>query len=148
MPPSKSWDRARWNCGTWSVRGTKSAVAAAGEGWAPSRYIQVYSAGETGRIDRGNAGELTGRYIQAMVNDRFFWPALTTTLLLMVLIIPLQFVLSIIMALIIQAQLKGNSFFLYVFTIALGVSDLAVGIVWYAIFTQYGYLNSILQSSA
>ncbi len=116
------------------------------EGWAQSRYIQVYGDGETGRIDRGNAGELTPRYIQAMVNDRFFWPALTTTLLLMVIIIPLQFVLAIIMALIIQAQLKGSGFFLYVFAIALGVSDLAVGIVWYAIFTQYGYLNSILQS--
>ncbi len=116
------------------------------EGWSQSRYIQVYGDGETGRIDSGNAGELTPRYIQAMVNDRFFWPALTTTLLLMAIIIPLQFVLAIIMALVIQAQLRGNSFFLYVYAIALGVSDLAVGIVWYAIFTQYGYLNSILQS--
>src|SRR5690606_35292807 len=77
--------------------------------------------------------------------DRFFWPALWTTFLLMVRIIPVQFVLAMIMALIIQQQLRGNSFFLYVFAIALGVSDLAVGIVWYAIFTQYGYLNSILQ---
>jgi multiple sugar transport system permease protein len=116
------------------------------EGWAPSRYIQVYQEGSQGRIDRGNAGELTARYIQAMVNDRFFWPAFWTTLLLMVLIIPVQFVLAIIMALIIQQQLRGNSFFLYVFAIALGVSELAVGIVWYAIFTQNGYLNSILVS--
>ena len=116
------------------------------EGWAQSRYIQVYGDGETGRIDRGNAGELTPRYIQAMVGDRFFWPAFWTTLLLMVLIIPVQFVLAIIMALIIQQQLRGNTVFLYIFAIALGVSDLAVGIVWYAIFTQYGYLNSILQS--
>ena len=115
------------------------------EGWAQSRYIQVYSDEVSGRVDRGNAGELTGRYIQAMVNDRFFWPAFWTTLLLMVIIIPVQFVLAIIMALIIQAQLKGNSFFLYIFAIALGVSELAVGILWYAIFTQYGYLNSILQ---
>ena len=87
------------------------------EGWAPARYIQVYESGETGRVARGDTGALTPRYIQAMVNDRFFWPALTTTLLLMVLIIPLQFVLSIIMALIIQAQLKGNSFFLYVLSL-------------------------------
>lgn len=116
------------------------------EGWTPSRYVQVYSDNQQGRIDSGNAGELTPRYIQAMVNDRFFWPAFWTTLLLMVLIIPVQFVLAIIMALIIQQQLRGNSFFLYVFAIALGVSELAVGIVWYAIFTQNGYLNSILVS--
>lgn len=114
------------------------------EGWAPSRYIQVFSDNVQGRVDSGNAGEFTARYIQAMVNDRFFWPAFWTTLLLMVLIIPVQFVLAIIMALIIQQQLRGNSFFLYVFAIALGVSELAVGIVWYAIFTQNGYLNSIL----
>jgi len=41
--------------------------------------------------------------------------------------------------------LKGSGLFLYVFAIALGVSDLAVGIVWYSIFTQLGFLNSILQ---
>ena len=124
----------------------RTAGEAGVEGWAQSRYVQVYGDGEAGRIDRGNAGEVTPRYIQAMVSDRFFWPALTTTLLLMVIIIPLQFVLAIIMALVIQAQLRGSGFFLYVYAIALGVSDLAVGIVWYAIFTQYGYLNSILQS--
>jgi multiple sugar transport system permease protein len=80
-----------------------------------------------------------------MLNDRFFWPAFRTTLLLIVLIIPVQFVLAIIMALVIQANLKGSGFFLYIFAIALGVSDLAVGILWYSIFTQFGYLNSILQ---
>jgi multiple sugar transport system permease protein len=116
------------------------------EGWAPSRYIQLYDNQELGRIDRGNTGQLTMRYLRAMVNDRFFWPALSTTFLLMVIIIPAQFVLAMIMALIIQTQLKGGGLFLYIFAIALGVSDLAVGIVWYAIFTQFGYLNSILQS--
>ena len=74
-----------------------------------------------------------------------FWPALRTTLLLIILIIPAQFVLAIIMALVIQADLKGSGIFLYIFAIALGASDLAVGIVWYSIFTQLGYLNSILQ---
>jgi multiple sugar transport system permease protein len=79
-----------------------------------------------------------------MVQNRFFWPALRTTLLLMVIIIPIQFVLAIVMALVIQARLRGNSLLLYIFAIPLGVSDLAVGIVWFAIFTQNGYLNSIL----
>ena len=79
-----------------------------------------------------------------MINDRFFMPALRTTLLLMVIIIPVQFILAIIMALVIQARLRGNSLLLYIFAIPLGVSDLAVGIVWFAIFTQSGFLNSIL----
>ncbi len=114
-------------------------------GWAPSRFIQVFGDEVSGRVDRGNAGEFTMEFIDKMVNDRFFWPALRTTLLLMVLILPVQFVLAIVMALVIQARLKGNSLFLYIFAIPLGVSDLAVGIVWFAIFTQNGFLNSILQ---
>jgi multiple sugar transport system permease protein len=115
------------------------------EGWVPSRYITTLGDGERGRIDRGDTSQFTTRYIERMVNDRFFWPALRTTLLLIVLIIPAQFILAIIMALVIQADLKGSGIFLYIFAIALGLSDLAVGIVWYSIFTQLGYLNSILQ---
>jgi multiple sugar transport system permease protein len=114
-------------------------------GWVPSHFIQSFGDGETGRIRRGNAGVFTMAYLQRMVNDRFFIPSLTTTLLLMVLILPVQFVLAIIMALVVQARLKGNNLILYIFAIPLGVSDLAVGIVWYAIFTQGGYLNTILQ---
>ncbi len=116
------------------------------EGWAPSRFIQVFSNGERGRVDRGDTGQFTTKFIQKMVNDRFFRPAVTNTLLLMIIIIPTQFVLAVIMALVIQARLKGNAFFLYVFAIPLGVSDLAVGILWFSIFTQHGLLNSILQT--
>ena len=115
------------------------------EGWVPARYLNVLGDGARGRIERGDTSQFTTKYIQNMVNDRFFWPALRTTLLLIVLIIPAQFVLAIIMALVIQADLKGSGIFLYIFSIALGVSDLAVGILWYSIFTQSGYLNSILQ---
>jgi multiple sugar transport system permease protein len=116
------------------------------EGWAQSRFIRVLSDPTQGRIDQGNASRFTTQYFQQMVNNRFFMPALRTTLLLMVIIIPLQFVLAIVMALVVQADTRASGLFLYIFTIALGVSDLAVGIVWYAVFTQLGYLNSILQS--
>jgi multiple sugar transport system permease protein len=116
------------------------------EGWTQSRYIRLLGDSTIGRIEQGDTGRFTNLYIQRMVNDRFFMPALRTTLLLIVMIIPVQFILSIIMALVIQANLKGSGLFLYIFAIALGVSDLAVGIVWYSIFTHFGYLNSILQS--
>jgi multiple sugar transport system permease protein len=62
-----------------------------------------------------------------------------------VLIIPVQFALAIAMALIIQSRLKGSGWFLYIFAIPLGVSELAVGILFFAIFTQSGLLNSFLQ---
>ncbi len=82
-----------------------------------------------------------------MLSDYRFSSALGTTLLLIVLIIPLQFVLAIIMALVLQAQIRGSSLFLYIFAIPLGISDLASGIVWYSIFTQRGFLNSFLVSA-
>jgi multiple sugar transport system permease protein len=115
-------------------------------GWAPSRWLQVYRDGVSGRVDRGDTGRFTTTYIRHMLNDRFFRPALGTTLLLMAIIIPVQFVLAMIMALVIQSRIKFNTIFLAIFAIPLAASDLAVGIVWYAIFTQSGYLNSLLQA--
>lgn len=114
-------------------------------GWAPSRTLQIYGDGARGRIDEGNTGRFTTAYIEKMLNDRFFKPALGTTFLLMILIIPVQFILAIIMALVIQSRIRFNTLFLAIFAIPLAASDLAVGIVWYSIFTQSGFLNSILQ---
>ncbi len=116
------------------------------KGWAPSRNLQIYPDGGSGRIEEGDTGRFTTVYIEKMLNDRFFKPAFVTTFLLMVLIIPVQFILAIVMALVIQSRIRFNMLFLAIFAIPLAASDLAVGIVWYSIFTQYGYLNSILQS--
>jgi len=114
------------------------------QGWAPSRYLQIFDDGENGRVDEGTSGEITGRFIDKMLDDRFFGPALRTTLLLMVLIIPAQFVLAMAMALIIHARVRLSSGFLYVFSLPIGMSDLAVGILFFSIFTGNGLLNSIL----
>ena len=127
----------------YQIRGEEDGQAF--EGWAPSRFIQVFGDEVSGRVDRGTSGEFTWGFFEKMINDRFFGPAVRTTLLLMVIIIPTQFVLAIIMALVIQARLKFNSIFLYIFAIPMGVSDLAVGILFFSIFTQNGLLNSILQ---
>lgn len=89
-------------------------------------------------------GQWTLAHIQRMVQDVAFTDALRTTLVLIVAILPLQFILALIMALLVQAQLRGAGLFLYVYAIPLGISDLAAGIIWFSIFTERGYLNSIL----
>ncbi len=125
-----------------------SAVDADGntiEGWAPSRFIRAFENGEEGRVDRGSEGEFTTRFIDRMINDRFFDDAWRTTLLLMAIILPLQFILAIAMALVIHARVKGNSLFLYVYSVPMGMSDLAVGILFFSIFTRPGLLNSVLE---
>ena len=123
---------------------TEASDSAPVEGWAPSRYVQVFEDGERGRVDAGTAGQFTTRFIEKMIDDRFFGPALRTTLLLMVLIIPAQFVLAMIMALVVHARIRFSSGFLYVFSLPIGMSDLAVGILFFSIFTGNGLLNSIL----
>jgi multiple sugar transport system permease protein len=80
-----------------------------------------------------------------MFGDARFREALTTTLLLIVVIIPVQFTLAMAMALVINARLKFAGLWLYIYAIPLGISELAAGIIWYAIFTQQGWLNSVLE---
>lgn len=81
---------------------------------------------------------------QTMIKDVAFAPALRYTLLLIVIIIPVQFVLALVMALLVQARLRFSGLFLYIYAIPLGISELAAGIVWFAIFTDRGYLNTLL----
>jgi multiple sugar transport system permease protein len=83
--------------------------------------------------------------IERMVGDSNFRNAVTTTLALVVLVLPVQFFLAISMALIVNARLKGQSMWLYIFALPLGISELAAGIVWVSVFTQSGWLNTILQ---
>lgn len=90
-------------------------------------------------------GAFTMKHILRMVNDVNFWPALRSTLFFVVLLIPLQFTLALTMALLVTAKLKGSGFLVYVYAIPLAVSDVAAGIVWFSIFTERGYLNTILQ---
>ncbi|MGH2382085.1 MAG: carbohydrate ABC transporter permease [Candidatus Limnocylindria bacterium] len=82
--------------------------------------------------------------VERMLGDASFRSALLTTLALVVLVIPIQFALAMSMALVINARLKGQGMWLYVYALPLGISELAAGIVWVSIFTQSGWLNSIL----
>ncbi len=90
-------------------------------------------------------GQFSLQPVQTMVADVNFLPAIKDTLLLALVIVPTQLVLALIMALLLTAGLRFSGVFLYVWAIPLGISDLAAGIVWFAIFTQNGYVNSVLQ---
>jgi multiple sugar transport system permease protein len=81
---------------------------------------------------------------RTMYNDTNFNQALTFTLLLVAVIVPIQFVLALVMALIANSKLHGRGLFLAVFILPLAISDLAAGLVWQAILTERGYLNTLL----
>ena len=94
---------------------------------------------------RADDGRWTLEFLRRMVGDAAFWPAMRTTLLLVVAIIPLQFILALAMALLVTAGLRGSSALIYFYALPIAVSDLAAGIVWFSIFTERGYLNTVLQ---
>jgi multiple sugar transport system permease protein len=93
---------------------------------------------------QGDAGGYSLEPVRRMLGDERFGDALTTTLLLVVIIVPIQFAVAMGMALVVNARLKGTDLWLYIFALPLGISELAAGIVWFSIFTEQGWLNSLL----
>lgn len=131
-----------------NVQGTDEAGSTV-QGWVNQRnvFIENRRTSDVVRVTSGESvREWTFTHVQRMFQDFRFGNALVTTLLLIVLILPFQFVLAILMALVLQNQLRGNSILLYIYAIPLGISDLAAGILWFSIFTQRGFINSFLVS--
>jgi multiple sugar transport system permease protein len=81
---------------------------------------------------------------QRMAGDLNFWPSLRNTMLLVAVVVPIQIAFALGMAVMLQKVNRGRDLVLWVWTIPLGISDLAAGIVWLALLTERGYLNSLL----
>jgi len=93
---------------------------------------------------RGDDGVWTGQYISKMLGDLNFGIALKNTLILVAVVVPLQMAVALAMAVMLQGLERGRMAFLYIWTIPLGVSDLAAGLAWLAIFNDRGYFNTVL----
>jgi len=81
---------------------------------------------------------------ERMFNDPYFTRALRNTILLTVIVVPIQLVLAIGMALLLQARPRFAKTHFYLWAIPLALSELAAGLVWLSIFSNRGYLNSFL----
>jgi multiple sugar transport system permease protein len=82
--------------------------------------------------------------INRMAGDLNFSDAIKITLLFAGVVIPLQTVLALAMAMLLMSRLRGAGVLLYLWAIPLGISDPASGVVWLSIFTDRGYINSVL----
>ncbi len=91
-----------------------------------------------------DTGEFTSSFFQEMASHWKFNTALINTLLLALAVVPFQMALSIYMATLVNGMKRGRDVVLYIWTIPLGISDLAAGLIWLAIFEQSGFLNSML----
>jgi len=92
-------------------------------------------------------GVLTTKYIEKMISHWKFNKALTYTLLLTLVVVPIQLALALLMASLVTNLKRGRDIILYIWTIPLGISELAAGLIWLAIFEQTGFLNSMLYST-
>lgn len=81
-----------------------------------------------------------------MLDDPYFWPAARNTGLLIVVLIPIQFAFALTMALLLRERPRLSGFYFFIWVIPLAISDLAAGLVWLSVFTDRGYLNSVLNS--
>jgi multiple sugar transport system permease protein len=94
-------------------------------------------AGQTG------AGFGFGKFGQ-MLGDLDFASAVKNTFGLVIVVVPLQLAVALGMALMLRQLRFGRDLVLWIWTIPLGISDLAAGLVWLSILTEKGYLNTVL----
>ena len=83
-------------------------------------------------------GGFTTQNVQTMLRNFRFWPSLRNTLLLAAIVVPLQLVMALAMATVVARLKSARDTILYIFTIPLGLSDLAAGIIWAALWLTTG----------
>jgi len=79
-----------------------------------------------------------------MAADLNFGVSMRNTFLLVLIVIPLQLGLALLMGAMLQKLDKSRDAVLWIWTIPLGISDLAAGLVWLSIMQDRGYLNTAL----
>lgn len=92
-----------------------------------------------------DTGQFTSEFFIEMKSHWKFNTAFTNTLMLALAVVPFQICLALYMATLVNGMKRGRDLILYIWTIPLGISDLAAGIIWLAIFEQTGFLNSMMQ---
>ena len=80
-----------------------------------------------------------------MFQDADFWKATWNTVYFCILTVPIGLFLSLLVAILLNAKIKGKSFFRSVFFLPMICAPAAVTMVWRWIFnSEYGILNQIL----
>lgn len=89
-------------------------------------------------------GSLSLANFNTLTNDLNFGVAIRNTFLLTLAVVPIQVVMALVMGSMVAKVGAGRETILWIWTIPLGISDLAAGLVWLSILQNSGYLNSFL----
>jgi len=98
--------------------------------------VAIQSFTDQGQLSLENYREMFGHWKFGST----FW----NTIFITAAIVPVQLFMALAMAKLVSNLTTGREAILYIFAIPLGISDLAVGIIWLAIFEQSGFLNTML----
>jgi multiple sugar transport system permease protein len=79
-----------------------------------------------------------------MADDLNFRDAMVNTFSIVFTVVPLQLALALAMAMMLRHIDRGRDIVLWIWSIPLGISDLAAGLAWLAILNDRGYLCSAL----
>ena len=90
-----------------------------------------------------SAGTGLGNFTR-MADDLNFPDAVTNTFRFVGLAVPLQLAAAMGMAMMLRHLGRGRDLVLWIWTIPLGLSDLAAGLVWLALVNDRGYVASLL----
>ena len=77
-------------------------------------------------------------------DDLNFDRAVRNTIFLVIAVVSAQLVFALGAAMLLTRLKRGRDIYLYIWTIPLGISDLAGGLVWLALLTERGFMNSFL----
>lgn len=92
-------------------------------------------------------GGFTFENFAMMFQDEKFGEAFLNTIVFAGVSIVLQFFLALALALLINRNFKGSSFFLFIMMIPMAIPIAAVGIIWDTGLTEFGWVNSLLNQT-
>ncbi|UFN47511.1 sugar ABC transporter permease [Roseomonas sp. OT10] len=92
----------------------------------------------------GGGGGWSLDNLRRMTDDINFEEAVRNTFSVVLLVVPLQLAAALGMTMLLRQVQRGRDLILWVWSIPLGISDLAAGLVWLALLTDLGWVNSAL----
>lgn len=92
-------------------------------------------------------GQLTfSTFEKLFTADKVFWKSMRVTLKLNFIIIPLQLVVSLALALLVNQPLRGVGIFRTIYMTPFAISSIVNCLIWSMILSQNGVINSLLTS--
>lgn len=97
-----------------------------------------------------NLGELKwvgfDNFVKAFAKDPLFWTAFKNSVVFTVCVVPIQLVLAFGLALILNTNFKGNTFFRWAFFVPVMLSLAVTSMLWMNLLSADGIVNNLIQS--